>query len=67
MSRVEDRTAHFPPSPLVREVDTSAEPLELDAEPGYDSLPIKPTRSVAVVVRRVAKLAPRRLDVDEQG
>jgi hypothetical protein len=52
---------------LVRKIDTCAEPLEPDAELGYETLPIKPTRSVAVVVRRVGRIAPRHVQVDEQG
>jgi hypothetical protein len=51
---------------LVLKIDTSVEPLEPDAELSYDTLPIKPTRSVAVVVRRVGKVAPRHVQVDEQ-
>lgn len=58
MCRVEERTAPPAPPPLVRKIGAADGPLEPDVEPSYDTLPIKPTRSVAVVARRVGKIAP---------
>lgn len=59
MSRVEDQSVHTPPALPDRDNGTAREPLEPKAEPTYESLPLKPTRTVAVTVRRVGKIAPR--------
>ena len=59
MSRVEDQTVHAPPALPDRDNGTAGEPLEPEAELTYDSLPLKPTRTVAVTVRRAGKIAPR--------
>ncbi len=59
MSRVEDQTVHAPPGLPDRDNGTAGEPLEPEAELTYDSLSLKPTRTVAVTVRRVGKIVPR--------
>lgn len=66
MCRVEERMAPPAAPALVRKIGASDEPLEPDVEPSYDTLPTKPTRSFAVVGRRVGKIAPRRVRIDER-
>lgn len=66
MSRVEDRTVHTPSSILDREGEAASESLESETQSTYyTTLPLKPTRTIAVVVRRVSKIAPRPYRIDE--
>jgi hypothetical protein len=59
MGRVEDRTVHAPSALPDHGNGTAEEPLEPESELTYASLPLKPTRVVAVTVRHVGKIAPR--------
>ena len=67
MSRTEDRAIPARPAFPERERGAAGEPLETDVGMSYASLPLKPTRAVAVMVRRVAKVPPRPYQADEPG
>ncbi len=61
MGRVEDQTVQTPSACPDHDNGngTPERPLEPGAELTYASLPLKPTRAVAVTVRCIGRIAPR--------